>query len=788
MTSDSPLRAGMHPSIVLSAYIEPLYRGRRVAVLGDATIGLAAELAERGARLVHAYDPDPARAAEALAKLSAGRTHQVAYAVLAADLGVRDGAFDVVVVPDLSIFGDPAEILRQCRRLVSPAGAVVVAVPNARPGGRRLLPESSPSASRGSAPPGYYELYDLVSLQFAKVRMIGQAPFVGYTVADFAPGSDPEVSVDTSLLTSSEEPEHFIAVASERPVVLEPYTVVELPWAEVASAHAGPSDEARDLAEKAEEDRLALTEARTRLSLVTAELEKVRDREADGAREAEQKATATAALSARVVELGLEVEAREGRIRELEGRAGDNHVRAERLANQIRDLEEELRRQRDRGTRLSKQLDDEKKARTKADLELGMIRGLSSPAPPMPSEPAAASTPRPTTPAAPDPSIELGRELAAERDRARAVAAELAEARARISELEQDQAETRRRVQLPKPSATEASGIPMPDAKLIHRLNELESAVNASLREAADASSARDAALERARKGEARAQRMLELEAALLTAESARNELGEQVRVLEAQLAETGPRQKDAERRIADASRRAAERDGQLAEARTRIAELELRLTEARSRTIDLERRLGDIGNRPAELERALADSRALQADLEARLADAERRPADLEARLAEAEKRVAEIADARAAAEAATAEIAALEAALGARGRAVSDLQKDLRESDRIGRELLDEMIAARAPNGVSHASATSAVEVEDLRAQLDRLAQSAARGEADLQAAGWRITQLERELRDVIAEPRGSDTVQEELSAALAAARDEVATLRRALSAQQA
>src|SRR6185295_2528577 len=82
-----------------------------------------------------------------------------------------------------------------------------------------------------------------------------------------------------------------------------------------------------------------------------------------------------AALSARVVELELALEAHALRARELEARAGDNHVRAERLTSQIRDLEEELRRQRDRGTKLSKLLDDEKKLRTKAELELGMLRG-----------------------------------------------------------------------------------------------------------------------------------------------------------------------------------------------------------------------------------------------------------------------------------------------------------------------------------------------------------------------------------------------------------------------------
>src|ERR1700761_6637345 len=105
MNPEASLRAGLHPSIVLSAYLEPLLRGRRVAILGDATIGLPDELGQRGARLGHVHDPAPARVAEALARAGVGaRTHQVSYAVLAGDLGVGDGAFDVVIVPDLSLF------------------------------------------------------------------------------------------------------------------------------------------------------------------------------------------------------------------------------------------------------------------------------------------------------------------------------------------------------------------------------------------------------------------------------------------------------------------------------------------------------------------------------------------------------------------------------------------------------------------------------------------------------------------------------------------------------------
>lgn len=829
MTPDSSARIGLHPSIVLPAYVEPLIRGRRVAVLGDATVGLAEELTQRGARLVHAYDPDPARAAEALARLPGGRTHQISFAVLAGDLGVRDGAFDAVIVPDLSIFPDPTELMRRVRKLCAASGVAVIVAPNVRTGARLLLPEApAGKAPRSKTPPGYYELYDLVSLQFPKVRMVGQAPFVGYTVADFAPGSEPEVSVDTSLLTASEEPEYFIAVAGERTVALEAYTVIELPWAEVnvaAATAADPVADARDAAAR-EEERLALTEARARLALVTAELDKIREQHQSEGRDAQSKASTAAALSARVVELELTGEAREGRLRELEGRSGDNHVRAERLANQIRDMEEELRRQRDRGTRLTKQLDDEKKARTKAEVELGMIRGLS---PVPPSE-------QPLEQRASVSDVVDAFEVVAARDRIAALTRDLDGARARILELEH--AASERRITLEP--ARHDPAVP-PDAKLIHRLNELESAVKAARNEAAEAAHARDAALERARRGEARAQRMLELEAALVTAESSHNDLLEHQRKHASQIGAEAPRLADVQRRLAESEtlraqgesrlvdarveidhleRRLGEARGQiirleeelvvaraalaplearLARAEQRPADLEPRLAAAQARATDLESRLASTQSRAAELESRLAaahtrtpvlESRlavaeAGVADLTARLARAEQRPAELEVELAHTRARAAEIESVRAVADAATEELTALEAALRERGQLIASLKDDLRESERTGRELLDELTSARAstppPNGASTASPTvHNVNVADLEGQLDRLAQSAARSQADLQAATWRITQLERELRDA-AEPPQATEIQAELAAALAAARDEVAALRR-------
>jgi len=839
MTPDSSPRIGLHPSIVLPAYIEPLIRGRRVAVLGDATVGLAEELAQRGARLVHAYDPDPARAAEALARLPAGRTHQISFAVLAGDLGVRDGAFDAVIVPDLAIFLDPTELMRRVRKLCAAAGVAVVVAPNVRTGARLLLPETpAGSTPRATAPPGYYELYDLVSLQFPKVRMVGQAPFVGYTVADFAPGSEPEVSVDTSLLTASEEPEYFIAVAGERTVSLEAYAVIELPWAEVIEAQgAAPAlKESARAAASREEERLALTEARARLELVSAELDKVRDQHQAEGREAQTRASSAAAHSARVIELELESEAREGRLRELEGRSGDNHVRAERLANQIRDMDEELRRQRDRGTRLTKQLDDEKKARTKAEVELGMIRGLA------PISPAADSAPTLDQRGAAE--LIDAFEIVAARDRLATLTRDLDEAHARIAELSQEQAKTQVLTRTPRRPPTDldlaATAPSAPDAKLLHRLNELEGAVNAALREATEAAAARDAAVDRARRAEARAQRTLEVEAALVTAESARNDLLEHQRSLESQIAAEGPRFAEAQRRLSESEAHRAQSDARLADARAEGASLERRLTEARGHIakieIDLssaraalgplEARIARAEQRPADLEQRLAAAQARAADLESRLivaqtraaelesrlaaaqtrtpvlesrvaaaeahaaglaerlAQASQRPVELEAELSVARERAAELDGVRASAEAATAELTTLEAALRERGQLITSLKKDLREGERIGRELLDELTLARSTNGAATTSpvvtTVTTVNVAILEAQLDRLAQSAARSQADLQAATWRIAQLERELRDA-AEPPDATEIQADLEAALAAARDEVASLRR-------
>jgi chromosome segregation ATPase len=540
----------------LSVYAEPLLRGRRVAVLGDATLGLAAAVAQRGARLVHAYDPDPVRVAQALAVAARGGT--VSVAVLGEDLGVRDGAFDVVFVPDLSLFDDAAELVRRARRLTSSAGVAIFATPNGK-AERALVPRRAVRSANG---PGYYELFDAVSLQFSIVRMLGQAPFVGYTVADFAPESEPEVTVDTSLLAASEEPEWFIAVASDRAIDLEAYSVIELPLADLALAMAAASP----LSERHAEDRAALAEAQAGLALLRVELDNMRERQREQTRVAEATSAAT---SSRVVELEIELAGRDKRLRELEARAGDAHVRGERLAHAMSDMEEELRSQRDRATRLAKQLDDERKVRQKAEIELGMLR--NNPA--------------------------LG-----ERDqRIAKLSAELDAAHLRMTELEH--------------AATQRAPV-APDPALVDRIAELEAAMRDAQGEVVALAHQRDASEVQAR---ALAVELTALKHATEHASHAEAPGVDDVTALERALHERGTRVSTLERELRESERIGGELIQELA-ASTLSASVSAPAEEG---DMQLRRRLDALATKAAQCEAELQAMSWRNIQLEQRLADA---------------------------------------------------------------------------------------------------------------------------------------------------------------------
>jgi hypothetical protein len=225
----------VHPALVLGVYGEELANGARAAIFGSSTLGLAEELVLRGARLVHVYDTDAGRVAEATAQR---HDRSIFYGALpdSGDVGVRDGAFDFVVVPDLSFAADKAALLALVRRVLSPSGAALIASPNAESTAPLIVvPETGPAL-------GYYELYEAVAEHFTHVRMLGQAPFVGYAVAEFSV-EDPEPTIDTSLAESEgKEPDWFVVLASDRTVRLDPFALIELP----KEARSGGAPSAED--------------------------------------------------------------------------------------------------------------------------------------------------------------------------------------------------------------------------------------------------------------------------------------------------------------------------------------------------------------------------------------------------------------------------------------------------------------------------------------------------------------------------------------------------------------
>lgn len=215
----------------LAAFSEPFVESRRALVFGSSLSAAPRLLVERGARMVQVCDPNPARVEEAAERLAAPG---LAFTTFSDELlQAREGSFDFVLVENLAAFEARAVVTR-AKRLLAPRGVALFATPN-RESPAPLLPPPEPTA----APLDYYALYDLAKSEFEHVRMLGQAPFVGYAVVDFAPEGSPEPSIDSEFVPrGSEEPEIFVALSSRHRTSAASYVVVQLPMHRVLSRPA----------------------------------------------------------------------------------------------------------------------------------------------------------------------------------------------------------------------------------------------------------------------------------------------------------------------------------------------------------------------------------------------------------------------------------------------------------------------------------------------------------------------------------------------------------------------
>lgn len=330
----------------LSIYVEPLADDARVAVLGDASLGLHEVLLDRGARAVHLFDPDAARAARVAAEVPRG----VSVRALRDELEVRDSAFDLVVIPDLGELPDVASVVGRLRRVLDPRGAVVAmgrartapTDPSQRDLAALLTPPAPAFEALAPAALDYAALYDLFALEFESVTMNGVLPFTGVVFAELGAGDDLAVSVDTRLAAQA-PPGVFVVVAGRDASALDPYAIVQVP----DEADHGPKTRAVE----AEDFTAAFAAMQLRAEMLETQLDDHR------ARLAAALESPRADEVLRLEQMALEREVALSRASELEGILGAAQQALGTLERRLLGAEQGMLERDDRIASLSAELD-----------------------------------------------------------------------------------------------------------------------------------------------------------------------------------------------------------------------------------------------------------------------------------------------------------------------------------------------------------------------------------------------------------------------------------------------
>lgn len=625
--------SGELAELTLAVYVEELATNKKVLFVGDP----ASPAPERLARV--------ARSVEVVSARSRVRgTRRGGRVALRRFPTAEDaGRWDLVIVPDLAAAGlATADKVRTVARWLARGGVLVAGTPD----------PDGPYAHPGAL--AYEDLFDLLDPAFEHVRMLGQAPFAGFSVVDFAPPGDLGVTFDGSILEGAgERAQHYYALCGERDVVLDAYAVVQVPAAAMAQARE-PSrarDESRDarvseLAERLREQQDALDAANLHAEETERELHRAR-------RELEEARGELERVRSRLDAAQAEREAFEGRVRSLEAELAEA-MRIERIDEEYAKLEEALH---ERGRELTElRAEVERRGTLVRDLveELRELQGRAAALPSTEVEtPAVAPAGEPTLEEA---QRALRAQLDAAVERAVAAEAEKAQLAFQLDEVRGELALAERR------ASQELEELRRADAELrgtvrglnarVAELAELHDLTQARLALAEDDRAAAEARNRRLLRELAEAREQLELEIARArVAESAREGgvsvdadelarlravaqaaaeregrlLGELVKCRE-ELAELAARREDGEPENARAALVELEQriEGMRAGYEARVAELVHELAELGT---DAERALvqaGELRSRLATREEAEAALRGELAGLRLRLADRE--------------------------------------------------------------------------------------------------------------------------------------------------------------------
>lgn len=304
--------SGVYADLALTAFLEGLVQGRRLLWIGDASSGAPERLAKVASKVrVLASGDLPEEDGETI-QWSRFRDGELIFS---------PESYDIAVVPDLGILEEPGRRVEELSEIVG-SGAVLLGSP-----------------VQGDLDAAYRALDDALGDHFRDVRMLGQAPFAAFALADFDAEDPGRVLVDASL-ADPEDVSRYLALASRKANDIEPYYVVQVP--EIPGAAAAVAAPDPELEEALVQSRRAEDKVRRRLDRAQARVSRLEEK-LDRARQQLAEAQEQPAAPALSEDAQAEVARLEGQLRERGARVRELEAEVARRGRLVRDVTEELR-------------------------------------------------------------------------------------------------------------------------------------------------------------------------------------------------------------------------------------------------------------------------------------------------------------------------------------------------------------------------------------------------------------------------------------------------------------
>jgi SAM-dependent methyltransferase len=219
LRTETGFTAALH-RLAAYQYLAPWLSGQSVLEIGCGSGDGLRMLWAVGAQRVTGLDRDVRAARDRLSGLGEMVTVR---AVRPPRLGVRRERFSRVIISDARWLVRYPGLLLQARGALAPGGELL------------LRAESGDHPAAGEAL-DYGELMDLVEPEFERVRVLGQSPFIGYSVVELggAPEDELEITLDAALMGNDvEDVETYLMLCAEarEPAAPFPYGILQVPTA-----------------------------------------------------------------------------------------------------------------------------------------------------------------------------------------------------------------------------------------------------------------------------------------------------------------------------------------------------------------------------------------------------------------------------------------------------------------------------------------------------------------------------------------------------------------------------